>query len=301
MTVVVAARLLGSIVVVADCRVSYEGTAAKDDELQKLYQIGGKTVLGFTGPLDGAYEVLEAVRKNSISYSKPDVSSGILHDLERWIRHSFSRLANESCRRGLAFILASVEPTREQRSRWITSFGAPREKPPWFPYVPELRVVSLKCAGSSSEKLSRRTKSHVQVIGVPPSVHSRIETTIDRLYGFSSTRPQQQAQVITDSLMAVLMEEDTGLVGGLFQCALLGETGVDWLTYGLPSQHGDVSLELREGRYTQIDNVSGRIVSLKTIWEFMEHQRKGHVPGETGIFEYPGLRRAITDRDRPRD
>ena len=41
-----------------------------NDYLQKLYQIGDRLVLGFSGPLKEAYEVMELVGENMRSYSQ---------------------------------------------------------------------------------------------------------------------------------------------------------------------------------------------------------------------------------------
>ena len=93
--------------------------------------------------------------------------------------------------------------------------------------------------------------------------------------------------------MVTLMERDVSTVGGLFQCALLGADGVQWLTYGLPSSYGDVALGIAEGHYVQRDNVTGRTVPLKAIWEWWEESQATFSPGSSGVFEDPGLRKAV--------
>jgi 20S proteasome alpha/beta subunit len=79
MTIVMAYRTWKSVAVIADCRVSYNPPYEDvDDYLQKLYQIGTRLVIGFAGPLQGAYQIMELVRANARSYSKPPVAENLL-------------------------------------------------------------------------------------------------------------------------------------------------------------------------------------------------------------------------------
>jgi 20S proteasome alpha/beta subunit len=106
MTVVVACRFLKTATIFADCRVSYANSQAKDvdDNLQKIYQIGDKMVIGFSGPLSGAFQVMEVLRKNLKTYSKPPVASNLQRDVERWIRYEYQQIKEEE-RKNLSFIL----------------------------------------------------------------------------------------------------------------------------------------------------------------------------------------------------
>lgn len=166
MTVVVACWYLKTLVVVADCRVSYTCVDTVDDNLQKLYQIGDRLVLGFAGPLAGAYRVLKRVRANMAQYSKRLVAVSLQTDVERWIRYEYERISNPADRRDLSFLLASVELRREKRSRWRTPEGKEQPKPGWFPCLPEFRVLTLVPSQSRPDDLVREEKAGFKVIGI---------------------------------------------------------------------------------------------------------------------------------------
>ncbi len=297
MTVVIACRFVKHIAVFADCRVSYEHTNSVDDNLQKIYQIGKRMVLGFSGPLQGAYRVMQAVRRNAGAYSKRPVASNLQTDVERWIRHEYREIEQPEHRKGLSFMLVTVEPRREARSthKRRLSDGTEIEipKPKCFPSAPELSTLVLKPSQSRPGELVKEGKGLFKIIGVQDEVRNAIQRTLEGSYGFAFKQPTLQAQAVVDWLMVTLMESGVIEVGGLFQCALLGANGIQWLRYGLPSHYGEVALDMVEGRYVQRDSVTGRTVPLRTIWEWCEEWGGTHLPGDSGIFEDPGLRKAI--------
>lgn len=292
MTVVIACRFLKSITVIADCRVSYTGKSAVDDNLQKIYPVDERMVIGFSGPLAGAYQVLDAVKKNQQSYSKNPVAVNLMVDVERWIKHTY-RLVRPADRKNLSFVLATVEPKRESRSRWRTQNGAEKSKPSWFPFVPELRATVLKPSQSEPTELKRSNSGICGIIGVQTEIQNAIQERVMNMYGFSFKQPKLQAQAILDALMLELKEKQIVSVGGLFQCAVLSLNGVEWLSYGLPSDLGDVSLTIENGQYIQRDNVSGRVVPLMNIWQWWSEWQKTQKPGKTGVFEDPAHRHIV--------
>ena len=105
-------------------------------------------------------------------------------------------------------------------------------------------------------------------------------------YGFTANEPTTQLKVVMQALKYELMARQVKEVGGLFQCALLNEKGVQRLGYSAPS----VILEPREGRFIQRNTVTGDELPLMSIWEWAEERPK---PGEFGTFEDPGLLEAV--------
>jgi hypothetical protein len=292
MTVVIACRFWKAVTVIADCRVSYMPPYEEvDDCLQKLYQIGDRLVLGFSGPLQGAYEVMELVRENMRSYSKPPVASNLQRDVERWIQHKYRKL-NEVDRKNLSFVLATVEPSREKQSKWYSSDGSgepkPSSKPSWFPYVPEWKTLALKPSPSEPMELVRVGGQFAQIIGVKEEDRKAIEKTLMDSYRFAFKQPLPQMQVIMGFLKFRLMTEGVRRVGGLFQCALLSEKGIQWLGY----VGTNVVLEPSEGRFVQRNTLTGQMLPLMTIWEWAESRP---APGSLGSFEDPGLEKAVED------
>lgn len=287
----------------ADCRVSYvdKHLTDVDDNLQKIYQIDKRMVFGFSGPLSGAYQVMEAIRKNINAYSKPPVAINLYKDVERWIRHEYQQIKEPRDRKNLSFILATVEPSRESLSKWRTSDGKTIPKPKWFgPDPPEMKVVALKPKKSNSNQLYKEQKGMCKTIGVSKEVEDAIQDVMQKWFGFSFKQPDQQATVIADVLMATLMEKQVDTVGGLFQVALLSTNGVQWLTYGT----GSVTLDIVDGYYVQRDNTTGKVIPLRPIWEWWEewHDEVNQRLGKVGVFEDFDLRKTIeSSKDEGKD
>ncbi|RLC81906.1 MAG: hypothetical protein DRJ03_09400 [Chloroflexi bacterium] len=290
MTVIIAHKFWKVVAVIADCRVSYQPPYDEvDDYLQKIYHIENKLVMGFAGPVQGAYKVMELVRKNLQDYSKPLIADNLQADVERWIRHRYGEL-DVSERNRLSFILATVEPGREKQSVWFSSDEQgnvkPSSKPSWFPYVPEWRIMALKPSHSTPTELVKEEKQYPQIIGVTEEDRKIIETTLSRHYGFAFKQPELQMQAILGSLKFQLMARQTKKVGGLFQCAMLSENGLQWLGYA----GENVILEPGEGQFVQRNILTGQTLPLMTVWEWAKKQPP---PGSLGAFEDPGLEEAV--------
>jgi len=293
MTVVVAYRFLKNIAVFADCRVSFESKNPVYDNLQKIYPVDKRMVLGFSGPLLGAYKVIEAIGRNMRAYSKRPVASNLQRDVERWIRHEYREIERED-KKDLSFILATVEPHRETRSKWRTPEGREIPKPGWFPYIPELRMLALKPSKSKPDELIKYEKSPCQIIGIQdPETQNAIRERLDRLFSFASKYPKLQARVVADALTIICMERQIITVGGLFQTVLLSVSGVKWLSYSSPGNQGSVALDIANGKYIQRDNITRREVPLKPIWEWwQEWQTTPSLPSSI-VFEDRYLRKAV--------
>jgi len=289
MTLILACRFLKTTAVIADCRVSYEGNQAVDDNLQKLYQIDGKIVLGFSGPLCGAAQVIDRVRKNSSNYGRRRTADNLLRDIERWILAEYRQIENPIHRRNLSFVLASVEPGRPVRSTWRSQDGTATPTPSWYARVPELHTLTLRPSDRDPGRLVEDKAGLCKVLGVGHQARDRIEAQIRELYGFSFREPGPQAVVVAQALMGLCMEMQIGTVGGLLQVVVLGRNGMHWFSYG----GGGITLRLEKGGYVQVNDATGRRVPLATIWDWMAHRRP---PGRTGVFEDPGLRTAIDGR-----
>ena len=289
MTVVVACWFLKSVAVIADCRVSYVPTGVVDDNLQKIYQIGERAVLGFSGPLPGAYQVVELVRRNMRGYSKRPVASNLRMDVERWIRYEYRKIRPPENRKNLGFLLATVEPRRKARSRWVTPEGKERPEPRGFPWRPEFHMLVLKPSQSRPGELVKEEKGLIKILGIRDEEHcSAIEGAVQSLYDMASRYPREGARMVANALQSVLMKRQVPWVGGLFQCALLSAKGIEWLGHGF----GDVALDFANGRYVQRNTSTGRAVPLRAIWEWWEGLQASRLGG-VGAFEDPDLRRAV--------
>jgi hypothetical protein len=294
MTLVLGCRFLKSTTVIADCRVSYDGIQAVDDNLQKLYQIEEKVVLGFAGPLAGAAQVMDGIRQSRVRQERHKSASNLLSDLERKIRWEYRRIENPMDRRNLSFLLASVEPRRPTRSTWLSQSGTLKPTPAWYAKVPELRTLVLRPSRSEPKELITETVGMCKILGIGADASDRIKGKLREFYGFSFREPGRQAVVVAQVLMAVCMEMQIHAVGGLFQAAVLDRNGIHWLSYGA----GDVDLRLEHGAYVQVNRKTGGRVPLASVWEWMVDCRS---PGSTGVFEDPDLRTAINGRQERED
>ncbi len=286
MTVVIAYCFLKYVAVIADCRVSYENIPQKDDNLQKIYQIDNRMVLGFSGPLEGAHQVIEFIKPNIESYKKPPIARNLENDVVRWMKHAYKEIRNPKHRKGLSFILATVEPRRESRSRFLTQDGREQPRSEWYSSVPELRALTLKPHKDRPEELCEERGGKI-IIGVPVEIRNAIYDQLNKLVGFAMNQPQLQIIAVINSLMSLLMQENVETVGGLFQCAILSVNGIEWITHGSPN----VSLYIEGGHYKQKNELTGEITPLLTLQEWMEKWRSQNIPGSAGAFEDPDLRK----------
>lgn len=294
MTVIVAQKLWKAVCVIADCRVSYSPPVEQvDDYLQKLYQIGDRLVLGFSGPLAGAYEVMDLVKENARRYRRPATAFGLGRDVERWIRYRY-RLLEETDRTDLCFVVAAVEPTREKRTAWMSSDEQgdpiPSSRPSWYPFVPEWRTFVLRPSRVRPTELVVDARRFTKVVGLAAEDCEAVEEILSETYGFAFKQPLLQIQAILGFLKAKLMEREVKRVGGLFQAALLSEHGIQWVGY----RGGDVVLDFAEGRFVQREMSTGRNTPLMSIWEWAESKP---APGSIGVFEDADMKRAV-EKDR---
>jgi hypothetical protein len=298
MTIVTACKLWKAVAVIADCRVSYSPPYEEvDDYLQKLYQIGDRLVMGFAGPLPGAYKVMKLVRRNTRCYSKPAIADNLQRDVERWVRYAY-RTLDKLEREGLSFVFATVEPKREKRAEWFSSDAEgnaqPSSKPSWFPFVPDWKTTVLRPSRSEPAELVIEEKGFAKVIGVGGEDRKAVEKIILGAYGFAPKQPALQIQMIMSFLKYGLMARQVKTVGGLFQCALLSESGIDWVGYA----GGSVVLAFVEGRFVQRNTETGETQPLMTIWEWADDRP---LPGSFGAFEDADLQRAANRRIEDED
>lgn len=272
MTLVLGYHFLSGIVVVADCRASYADGNVYDN-LQKLYQVGDYTVLGFAGPLAGAAQVLEDIRRRR---AEPSKRSTAVHadELERWIRGRYRRVA-EKDRRNLSFLVASVAPWKARRFQLRTRIA--------LPDIPDLSCFCLRPSRSRPGELVRDQWNDIKILGVREELHREIRGTLLDTFPDCFLRPRGEAIFRgTRALMRALAERDPA-VGGLMQCAVLDANGVGWPDYDF----GDIALQSREGRYVQVDKRTGQAVELLAVWEWLARRDFGPGSGESVRFTIP--------------
>lgn len=272
MTVVVALPLFHKVIVIADSRVSWQGKNEVDDILQKIYQVGDRMVVGFSGLLDGAYPVFKAIKENGKTYT----GTNLFRDMEGWIRHEYRKLKPEY-QKGLSFLLVQVKRQ---------TLDIKKIPPDMLRY----RIIMLEPDKSRTGEL--RYRDGIPVIGSGRQELNTIKDIFQEYYGFVDVsfqyrNPHIHAWVIVDEFIRHFMAKQPDKVGGLFQCATLNAEGIQWLSYG---SIGDVSLQFINGRYFQVNKVTGEKIKLKTILEWGEIIPRPS-PGDFGTFEDPVYQR----------
>jgi hypothetical protein len=298
MTVIAAIPFFRHLVVIADSRVSDENIPGEaGDFLQKLYPIGNvsfglRVVIGFSGPLEGAYEVLEGVRKKARAYSKPAVAANLLKDIVRWIQFDY-QIVKPQNRKRLSFLLAAVEPSRDRSVR----------KPDWIPFLPTFSTLTLKPSNSEPTKLVVESRNIIKAIGVHNEEFlDELKDRMNKYYDLQFKYPEIGMQVVVNDLILYFMQRQDkyNKVGGLFQCANLSVEGVKWLSYG---SIGDIVMKFENGRYIQHNKITGKTIPLMTINEWGKCWPRPK-PGSFGLFENPVYRKLVdkkTDQSRDTD
>jgi hypothetical protein len=238
-------------------------------------------VIGFSGPLSGAYEVLEGVRKQAKSYSKRGVAANLLKDIVRWIQFNYRQVKPEN-RKGLSFLLAAVEPSRDKSI----------SKPDWIPFIPTFSSLTLRPSDAEPAKLVVESKNIIKTIGVHDEEFlNALEDKTQKYFDIQFKYPEIGMQLVIDDLMLYFMQRQDkhNKVGGLFQCANLSVEGVKWLSYG---SIGDIVMKFKNNRYIQQNKITGKTVPLMTIREWGKYQPS---PGSFGIFENPVYRKLIEE------
>ncbi len=282
MTIVLGARFLTETLVIADSRISYgENSVLADDILQKLYPIGGREmgflgVIGFSGPLEGAYHVLTAVRQMMRRYNKRQVVSSVMDDLVRYIRRAYTGL-NPPLRNG--FLIAGVEPSRN-----LAATG-----PKWLPYMPQVMIWTLLPSDSKPGTLQLEKRGLVRTIGIrSPEFLTKLQEQVMQQWDTQYKYPEAGTRMLLDDLMLEFLLTDSRTVGGLFQCASLTRNGLRMYSYAGTS---GLSLLWKNGRYFLTDEKNGIEQPLLNIFEWGEKQQDWRA-GQFGTIEDHWIREA---------
>jgi hypothetical protein len=275
MTIVVALPLFHKVIVVADSRVSWEGRSEKDDILQKIYQVGDRMIIGFSGPPDGAYPIFKAIGENEKTYS----GTNLFRDVEGWIRREYRRV-EAKYQRYLSFVLVQVK----RQTLNINKFP---------PDMLKYQIIMLEPNRSKPGELQCR-RDRFPVIGSGGQELNAIRNIFQEFYSFVDVSFQFRnshihAWAIVDELIRHFMAKKPDTVGGLFQCATLNAEGIQWLSYG---SAGGVSLEFTDGRYFIVRKDAQEKVKLMTVIEWGEISPRP-TPGGIGVFEDPVYRRVF--------
>lgn len=278
MTVIIAFNYHSSLSVIADCRVTYPGSKSIDN-LQKLYQFGDYVVLGFSGPLKGAYQVIEEIKKNikKIPNKRKAIDT---QRLIRCIKYGFKSIPSPHDKKDLSFIVATVQPWYRRSiglkikstNKLISTFESPR-----------FETLILHPSSTCRDRLEEDKSGDIKIIGVSLKDQLKIKELLrEKIPRLLMDTTKSEIIYALRELMLKLKSEGLLSVGGLFQCARLGTEGISWADYDL----GKIALKTIERRYVQVNKETGEEKPLLTIWEWADKYGFEKSPPEPDIFNF---------------
>lgn len=97
MTAILAIDFHYQIVIIADCRVSWDGgNFDPQDNLQKVYPVGNVGLLAFAGDIYSAQKICQAIRDNLETKGElfyfPPSPQFLAKNLPQWIRDAYSSI-----------------------------------------------------------------------------------------------------------------------------------------------------------------------------------------------------------------
>lgn len=273
MTVLIALRHLSGVTIIADSRVSFGTSQPVHDGLQKLYQVGDKIVFGFTGPLAGAFQVIQEIKKNRNRNSR-SAKNTTVRDVERWIRYAYQNISFND-RRGLSFLIARSDNKR------LKSFGKHIQAKYGIPDFPETELFTLEPSQKNPAELIK-IRQVISVIGVKPEFKVSIkEVFLDSFTDLLQSPGGQNTINLGINAIKIASSKHPDTIGGLFQCAVMDSRGIGWASY----DNEDVSLTFEDGRYMQHNKRTGQKIPLLTVWEWGSYYGFKQPPPNATTFE----------------
>jgi hypothetical protein len=268
MTVVISLWFLTTRVVIADSRISYlDLPYPPRDLLQKIYPVGSeklgmRAVIGFSGRLEGAYEVLEYVRKVIQSSTKePATAKELIDIIVEPLKDKYKTLSYIN-RKKLSFMIVGVEPNKD----------ASTNRPSWVPFTPEFSGYVFE---PDKGKLQERPLGLVNAIGqYDEELIAECLRIVEDNFQLMQQRPEAATYLVRNDLMLHYLLKRSEYVGGLFQHLELGVHGVRSLDYSSPS---GVSLRFQGDRYSVYDE-SGNVEPLISIFDRVQWNRGRFFP-----------------------
>ena len=250
MTAILAIDFMYQIVVLADCRVSWDPPGFKpQDNLQKIYPVGPTGVFGFSGPVEAAKAVVTGFVASVAGKPLPRSAAGIVSDISESARISYTQLPQGQ--RG-TLELMYVAPdygnvTLETDNVTFARNLMIKMESPQFLLIAQADAVRLGYA------------KRFPIANIP--------LNRDNLLGAGLT-PERQRLLIGIAVGAFapsLASYAPNQVGGLFTIGVATARGVGWWPYG---PVGGLELVIEDGRFIQVDHNTDRRIPLRSIVDF---------------------------------
>lgn len=254
MTAILAINFLHEIVILADCRVSWQAPRGRanprpQDNLQKLYPFGPTGVLGFAGDVYSAKRVFARIQREAARVSMPASARAIADEVSGWAQDEYARMQIPPGRQPLELMYVA--------SDWKSVSLAARNAVFSEQVMVEMTSPEFRPSAHADAirlGLARRTPM------------DNIKLNRDAWLGLSLDPDQEKffAGVFLVTYSTGLAARSPAEVGGMFCAGITSVTGVRWYSYSI----GALELRVEDGQFVQYDHNNGRRVPLKLLWEF---------------------------------
>lgn len=287
------------MLLLSDCRGTYRlqsGREVYTDTVQKIFQLGPVSAIGFVGNVSLAGEMLRttflALRQGRRARLLDAVS--LMNWLPRHLRFVRKQLRAERRNGETSFLVASVIPGRDNlvpRSRvrdLMERFrlGTLAYKRRWLPAIiprilmttPAQEDVYLK--GQARSVLYQLAPPCFEpqfvkplmamAIGSGEQVAGRIEAEADGVYAFEVGNALSEAMALRQAVLHSLEETEVASVGGLLPCVKVTARGVVALCQTVEIPAGGPKFQLlidQDGRWHQKAEATGKSMRLEFPWE----------------------------------
>lgn len=267
MTAILAIDFHYQIIVIADCRVSWDPpTYNPQDNLQKIYPHGPTGIIGFSGSVLAAKAVASYMRDHTLGKPLPPSAADIVSDIRHDARTAYGRLKAANAGK-LELMYAAPDYAKVSLAAPNVTFASnlmiKMESPEFLP-VAQADAIRLGYA--------------VQY----PMDDLRLNRDNLLNYGLTPEGRRFQVGIAIGAFAPALARYAPTQVGGLFTVGVATATGHHWYPYGPIDGY---ELAIRDARFVQIDHNTGQEVLLQTILEIDPNK-----PPRGGItIDTPGI------------
>jgi hypothetical protein len=299
MTVIAGCSLIDGVMLLADCRVTvpYKSKTFHIDNLQKIIKLGDHSVIGFSGNVIAAGEML----KGAIAEIARIWNFGEVHParLQRWLPRYFRFICAEITAKlqyvpDVHFMVASValdRPNLIERARvlelihrittnpssiqrnWIPNIAmAIVRDPDPGPYteisdLPEGILYSMR----SPDFIPNATKPlGFRAIGSGNAIVQEIERLADWVFLGDVGNSFVESMSLRRGVAGFVKEQGIESVGGMYPCVKVTKSGAEYCGMRIQSPVDGTDLSIRadaDGRWMQQNHATGRIVQMAFPWE----------------------------------
>lgn len=249
MTAILAINYYYQIVVIADCRVSWQGgNYSPQDNLQKVYPIGPTGIIGFSGDVYCAKVIFKDIKEKAQVSPLPPSAQRIADDITKWAKDSYSSIPLvrqnpvelmfvASDFGNISLITDNVIFAKSIMIKMVS---------PHFQPIVEQDAVKLGYAVNYPMDKIVEDRNRMLNLGLSPEGETF------------------KVGIMIGGLAQTLSSYSPSQVGGMFSVGVIDPRGIRWFPYS----EGNLELKIEDGRFIQYDHSDGRRIPLKALWDF---------------------------------